>query len=239
MQNRSKLVDLTGMKFGAWTVLYRAENDKHGSTRWMCKCDCGTISAITAATLKNGKSRGCHACLWNRQLHPAAHTDGSRRYVNNKETKIFRRWNYMKSRCYDPKNKAYKNYGGRGIVMCDEWKHSFQAYFDYVSKLDHFGEEGYSLDRIDNNGNYEPGNVRYCTKSEQEHNKRAKRLINLNVKEYSRKLNAALVERNITRKEFAQMIGVEYPTVHRWIHGRGLPNKDRLKQIENMFNITV
>lgn len=239
MMNRSDLIDLAGKKFGAWTVLYRTENDRNGATMWMCKCDCGTVSAIRGSTLKSGKSTGCHACLWNRQLHPAAHTDGSRRYVNYKETRIFRRWRYMKSRCYDPKNKSYKHYGGRGIAMCDEWKNSFQAYFDYVSKLEHFGEPGYTLDRIDNNGNYEPGNVRYSTRSEQEHNKRAKRLINSRSEEYSKKLNDALIERNITRKEFAQMIGVGYPTVHKWIHGRGLPSNDRLKLIEDMFNITV
>ena len=84
---------------------------------------------------------------------------------------IYRRWNGMKQRCNNPKATAYKNYGGRGITICDEWQNSFQAFYDYVSKLPHYGEPGYSLDRIDNDGNYEPGNVRWTTMLVQQNNK--------------------------------------------------------------------
>lgn len=164
--------DLTGNRYGAWTVIERGPKTKSGSLTWKCKCDCGTIKYVLAQSLRNGASKGCHACLWNRQLHPRAHTDGSRRWVDNKETKVYRRWRAMKERCNNPNNKAYKNYGARGIYVCNEWNHDFQAYFDYVSKLDHFGEDGYTLDRIDNDKGYEPGNVRWATKSEQERNKR-------------------------------------------------------------------
>lgn len=164
--------DLTGEKIGSWTVIERGPKTKSGSLTWKCKCDCGTVNNVLAQSLRSGKSKGCHACLWNRQLHPRAHTDGSRRWIDNKETKVYRRWRSMKERCNNPNNKSYKNYGGRGIYVCNEWNASFQAYFDYVSKLDHFGEEGYTLDRIDNNKGYEPGNVRWATKSEQERNKR-------------------------------------------------------------------
>ena len=79
----------------------------------------------------------------------------------------------MRARCNNPNNKSYKNYGARGITVCDEWNRDFQTYWNYVSKLDHYGEEGYTLDRIDNNKGYEPGNVRWATKSEQERNKRS------------------------------------------------------------------
>lgn len=78
----------------------------------------------------------------------------------------------MKQRCNNPNDHGYKNYGGRGIKVCKEWEDSFQAFYDYVSVLPHFGEEGRSLDRIDNEGDYEPGNVRWATRKEQNFNKR-------------------------------------------------------------------
>ena len=164
--------DLTGEKFGSWTVIERGTNSSSGRVMWLCKCDCGTVKYVAGTSLKNGKSTGCHACLWERKLHPRAHTDGSRRWINNKKTHIYSAWVAMRSRCNKSYDRSYKNYGGRGIKVCDEWNESFQAYFDYVSKLDHYGELGYSLDRINNDGNYEPGNVRWATKSEQERNKR-------------------------------------------------------------------
>lgn len=81
----------------------------------------------------------------------------------------------MRRRCLNPNYKDYKGYGGRGITVCEEWKNSFQAYYDYVSKLPHYGEKGYSLDRIDNDGNYEPGNVRWATAKEQANNRRKRK----------------------------------------------------------------
>lgn len=78
----------------------------------------------------------------------------------------------MKKRCYNPKDEHFKYWGARGIAVCDEWLQSFQAFYDYVSQLPHFGEKGYTLDRINNDGNYEPGNVRWATAKEQIHNRR-------------------------------------------------------------------
>ena len=78
----------------------------------------------------------------------------------------------MKDRCFNERNKRFFDWGGRGITVCDEWKNSFQAFYDHVSQLPHFGEEGYSIDRINNDENYEPGNVRWATVKEQNNNKR-------------------------------------------------------------------
>ena len=78
----------------------------------------------------------------------------------------------MIQRCTNPNQIRFKDYGGRGIKVCDEWLNSFEAFYDHVSQLPHFGEEGYSLDRINNNGNYEPGNVRWATAAEQVKNRR-------------------------------------------------------------------
>jgi hypothetical protein len=85
---------------------------------------------------------------------------------------MFMRWETMKSRCHNPNNPAYKDYGGRGIEVCTEWRDSFDLFFQYVSSLEHFNEPGRSIDRIDNNDGYRPGNVRWATASEQARNKR-------------------------------------------------------------------
>ena len=172
MPRGKQAIDLTGMRFGAWTVIDKGPKTKSGSMTWICRCDCGTVKIVTGQSLRNGGSKGCHACLWKREPHPRMHTDGSRRWIDNKPTKVYRRWLAMRARCNNPNNKSYKNYGARGIKVCDEWNNDFQSYFDYISKLDHFNEDGMTLDRIDNDKGYEPGNVRWATKSEQERNKR-------------------------------------------------------------------
>lgn len=78
----------------------------------------------------------------------------------------------MKDRCFNKNSKGYKNYGGRGITVYDGWIHDFQAFYNYISSLPHFGETGYSIDRIDNDGNYEPGNIRYADRKTQNNNRR-------------------------------------------------------------------
>lgn len=89
-----------------------------------------------------------------------------------KHTKLYHVWDSIKYRCNNPHYPRWKDYGGRGIKICDEWASNFQAFFDYVSALPHFGEPGYSIDRINNDGNYEPGNVRWATRTEQNRNRR-------------------------------------------------------------------
>ena len=157
----SKVVDLTGKRFGKWSVIYRAENNKKGAAMWHCKCDCGYERDVLGTNLRLGRTNGCMRCM-------CGHTKQSG--VSN--TKIYKVWRNMKQRCFYEKDKSYKDYGSRGITVCDEWKNDFQAFYDYVSKLPHFGEKGYSLDRINNNGNYEPNNVRWATAYEQTHNRR-------------------------------------------------------------------
>ena len=95
-----------------------------------------------------------------------------RKHHGMSNTPIYRKWKDIKRRCLNPNRKSYKDYGGRGISMYPEWLEDFSAFYDYVSKLDHYYEEGYSLDRIDNNGNYEPGNLRWIKIGMQVRNRR-------------------------------------------------------------------
>ena len=160
-------IDLTGKQFGRWTVLYRDMNAK--TTRWICRCSCGNIKSVTPGNLKNPRpekrSTSC-GCYQKEQARKAQTKH------NFSKTHIHYEWVAMKQRCYNPNDKGYKNYGGRGIRVCKEWQDSFQAFYKYVSVLPHYGELGRSLDRIDNEGDYEPGNVRWATRHEQNTNKR-------------------------------------------------------------------
>lgn len=168
------LIDLTGQIFGKWEVLKRDKlNDKSGKTMWKCRClSCEKVFSVSSQALRSGKSKACKSCSRKNINHP--HKDGNTeiRRKDGKPTKIYRIWRSMKYRCNNPESKDYKNYGGRGITVCEEWNNDFMAFYNHVSALDHYGEEGRTMDRINNEKGYFPGNIRWATGSEQEHNKR-------------------------------------------------------------------
>lgn len=162
----SKKVEMVGKRFGKLTVLKESPNRKGKTVCWICKCDCGNIThPIKGTNLRNGttKSCGCFVSVKTKEKSLVHGMCG---------TRIYQIWDNMNQRCRNPNRLEFKNYGGRGITVCEEWKNDFQAFYDYVSQLPHYGEEGYSLDRINNDGNYEPNNVRWATKKEQANNRR-------------------------------------------------------------------
>jgi hypothetical protein len=163
-----KFQDLTGRTFGRLTVTGEWERRK-GSTYWKARCSCEakTEKWVRAATLVNGATRSC-GCLRVEKLLKRIVTHGQSR--GGHRTGEHCSWHSMKSRCYNPDNKDYHNYGARGVLVCDRWLHSFENFFADMGRKP---SPEHSLDRYpDKNGNYEPTNCRWATDIEQARNRR-------------------------------------------------------------------
>lgn len=156
-----KFQDLTGNKYGKLTVISRAANIR-GRTAFRCLCECGGECIVTSDSLKQGKTKSC-GCIrktGNRKSHGMSHS------------KIYNSWRAMHERCRLKTHKEYKNYGGRGIKVCEEWR-SFEPFYQWSLKNGY--SEGLTIDRIDVDGNYEPQNCRWITIQQQQKNKQKKR----------------------------------------------------------------
>lgn len=171
--------DLIGQRFGKLVVLSRAENDKTKHTRWLCQCDCGNTKIVHGCSLKRGLTQSC-GCLQKEIFGENARKIHTTHGKTN--TRLFNIWGRMKDRCYNEKHLHYKNYGGRGIIVCNEWKNDFQTFYDWAINNGYF--KNLTLDRIDNNGNYEPNNCHWVTSKQQSRNKRNNHLITYKDKTY-------------------------------------------------------
>lgn len=159
--SKNRLRDLTGQKFGRLTVIKRAES-RAEVTRWLCLCECGKETIVGYPNLANGHTKSC-GCYNSELVKKRSVTHGMR------NTRLYEIWKGMKNRCENPNEPSYMNYGGRGICVCAEW-HKPEVFMEWAL------ENGYSdkltIDRINYNGNYEPGNCRWATAKEQGRNKR-------------------------------------------------------------------
>jgi hypothetical protein len=212
-------IDLTGKKFGRLLVLSESKT-QNGNILWKCKCDCGNIVYALAYNLKSQHTSSC-GCYRN-EVKSLTHST----HLQSK-TRLYKIWRHIKSRCYNPNLKEYKNYGERGISMCEEWYNNFKRFFDWSY------QNGYTdfltIDRINNNGNYEPSNCRWADYKTQANNRR----------------NTDIIEYNGVSKpimEWSEILNIPVATIrarlysYKWSVDKALstPVRQRIKQ-ENIF----
>ena len=150
--------DLIGQRFGKLTVVDKLGKNYRRAMMWLCRCDCGAMTKATTTTLRNGHVRSC-GCLRIKD----------RQTVGGKPIRLYRIWKNMKKRCYNANTTDYLYYGARGITVCDEW-HDFSPFRAWA--LENGYTDELTLDRINNDGNYEPANCRWATWKEQAKHRR-------------------------------------------------------------------
>ena len=201
-------LNLRGQKFGRWTVLEEADR-QCGGVRWKCRCECGTVRNVLAGSLRKGASTSC-GC-YNREVittHGKSHT------------KLHHAWSSMKDRCTNPNAQEADRYINRGIKVCDEWLNSYEAFEEWA--LANGFRDGLSLDRIDNDGNYEPSNCRWATAKEQCRNR-------------SNNLILTVDGETHCATEWAEIVGIK-PAIISKRKGRGWTDHDAVYGRERVIN---
>mgnify|MGYP006988858809 CR=1 FL=1 len=176
--------DIIEKRFGKLTVIEHVEN-RNGFHFYKCQCDCGNTTIVSRSNLLGNKTSSC-GCYKKQRIKESHTTHG----MSN--TRFFGIWHGMKNRCYNSNSENYKDYGGRGITVCNRWLESFEnfrddMYDEYIEKSKIYGEENVSIDRIDNNKNYCKENCRWTTLIEQANNKRSNHYIEINDELYTLK----------------------------------------------------
>lgn len=153
---------LQGQHFNSWHVI-ELLGKKNGHIYWLSKCQCGHVQAVEQYNLTSGRHKQCQGCRAD-QVASWVTTHGK------SKTTEYRTWQAMKTRCHNPRSKWFPYWGGRGIKVCEEWRNSFEAFLAHIGPKPH---KRLSIDRIDNERDYEPGNVRWATAHQQMKNRRA------------------------------------------------------------------
>ena len=201
--------DLTGKRFGRLTVLEFVPNDIKDSC-WKCMCDCGNISIVRGHFIKNGNTKSC-GCLF-RELSSVRNTKHGKA-----NTRLYTIYDAMKSRCYNPRNNRYKNYGGRGIKICDEWRNDITAFCKWAVNNGYCDD--LTIDRIDVNGDYEPNNCRWVDMKTQQQNR-------------SNNITVGYQDKKQTLTEVAVKLGIRYRTLYDRYH-RGDRGERLFRPVKN------
>lgn len=158
---KSNAKNMSGLHFGFLLVISRAGSTKRGYATWSCRCACGNLVVVSGSKLRRGKKTRCDP-----QFHPP-------QKLPNRSSLAYRSWRWMRDRCLNFRNCNFKNYGGRGIKVCERW----MDFDNFFSDMGDRPSSKHSIERIDVNGNYEPGNCRWALNSEQCANKRSTRFV--------------------------------------------------------------
>jgi len=157
-------LDITGMMFGRLTALKLVGKTPAGMSLWLCACECGNKRVVMVSSLRYGSTTSC-GCIRVEQQRKSFLRHGM------SGTREHHTWLSMLQRCYNENNPRYEHYGGRGISVCDEWRDDFAAFYRDMGPK----PIGLSIDRIDNDGDYNRDNCRWATASEQNYNTRRSR----------------------------------------------------------------
>lgn len=185
-------IDLTGQKFGGLTVLGLSVDEPYRKKKWHCVCECGKEVDVTGSNLRSGHSTQCKSCQLSK-------IQGANVRHGQSKTKLYYVWRSMLSRCENPDHKSYKDYGGRGIKVCEAW-HRPEPFLEWAKSAGYC--EGLEIDRIDNDGNYCPENCHWIPRKDNAVNKSNNKRI-----EYEGQVK--------TLSEWARYFGVNYKSLSR------------------------
>jgi len=175
----TKYKDLTGKKFGR---LKAVEFDREKTKRkayWICECECGNIKTVRSDMLQSGNTKSC-GCIKKEQDRINLTKHHSHKMTG---TRLYKSWQNMKSRCYNPNDKRYERYGGRGIKVYDEWLNSSNSFIEWA--LSNGYKDTLTIDRIDNDGDYEPSNCRWVDSKSQANNRESNIVVEYNNQEFT------------------------------------------------------
>lgn len=217
----SRAIDITNMRFGrlvAKSFEYSDENNVHF---WRCLCDCGNEIVVRKKDLHSGNTKSC-GCYKNDICKQVNTTHGMG------DTKIYRIWRGLKSRCYCNSQNSYKNYGARGITVCDGWKNSFESFYQWAIENGYREEvvgkrqNNITIERIDNSKGYFPENCRWATAVEQANNRRTNTILYLNGEPD-------------TIANWSRRLQMPYHYIQNW-RKRGKTFEDIVRQYNNKFD---
>lgn len=196
-------VEMTGKRFGRLTVLEECnEHTKHRQLVYKCQCDCGNTVTVRGYKLRSGHTKSC-GCL-RHEKYALKH--------GKRHTRLYSIWLNMKDRCCNKNTPRYNDYGSRGIVVCDEWKNDFMTFHNWAM------ENGYrddlTIDRINNDGNYEPGNCKWSTPKQQANNTRSNVWLTFN-------------DKTQTMMQWSEELNIPYITIKNR-HRKGWSDKECL-----------
>lgn len=198
-----RIVDKTGKRYGLLTVIERVPS-VCGETVWVCQCDCGNKTLVRGGNLSSGAVKSC-GCL-RKERAAQTYTIHGEAKRNGERSKLYSVWIGMRRRCYDENSINYSDYGLRGITICDDWKDNFQKFKEWALSSGY--DPALTIDRIENDKGYSPGNCRWTGTREQARNRRSNRIITFNGETH-------------TAVEWEEKLGFSRGTISRRIKSRG------------------